>query len=210
VTDAKLATETRAGTILQLCVYSDLLEGLQSVKPENARVVAPHHKFEPETYRLADYGAYHRLVTRRLETALGAANPATYPEPVQHCDVCSWWVQCNARRRKDDHLCFVAGISRLQINELRKRFDVDTLERLGDLTEIKKPKRGSREALERARDQAAIQLKARRLGSVSTRSCRSNPSTASCGCRSPRAAICSSISKATASRSRAAASICSA
>ncbi len=29
VTDAKLATETRAGTILQLCVYSSLLERLQ-------------------------------------------------------------------------------------------------------------------------------------------------------------------------------------
>ena len=29
VTDAKLATETRAGTILQLCVYSTLLEQLQ-------------------------------------------------------------------------------------------------------------------------------------------------------------------------------------
>jgi uncharacterized protein len=163
VTDAKLATETRAGTILQLCVYSDLLEALQGTRPETARVVAPHHKFEPETYRLADYGAYHRLVKRRLETALAATNTATYPEPVQHCDVCSWWGQCNARRRKDDHLCFVAGISRLQINELRRRFDVDTLERLGELTEIKKPKRGSREALERARDQAAIQLKARRL-----------------------------------------------
>jgi len=163
VTDAKLATETRAGTILQLCVYSDLLEALQGAAPDNARVVAPHHKFQPETYRLDDYRAYHRLVKRRLETALEAANLVTYPEPAQHCDVCTWWGQCNARRRKDDHLCFVAGISRLQINELRKRFDVDTLERLGELKEIKKPKRGSREALERVRDQAAIQLKARRL-----------------------------------------------
>ena len=31
VTDAKLATETRAGTVLQLCVYSELLAGIQGV-----------------------------------------------------------------------------------------------------------------------------------------------------------------------------------
>ncbi len=163
VTDAKLATETRAGTILQLCVYSTLLEQLQGRKPEAAHVVAPHHHFVPESYRLADYDAYYRLVKKRLETALAARDAITYPEPAQHCDVCNWWSQCNARRRADDHLTFVAGISRLQIKELRTRLNVDTLERLGDLKDIEKPKRGSREALERTRDQAAIQLKARRM-----------------------------------------------
>ena len=163
VIDAKLATETRAGTILQLCVYSTLLEQLQGSKPEAAHVVAPHHRFVPESYRLADYDAYYRLVKKRLETALAARDAITYPEPAQHCDVCSWWSQCNARRRTDDHLSFVAGISRLQIKELRTRLNVDTLEGLGDLKNIEKPKRGSREALERTRDQAAIQLKARRM-----------------------------------------------
>ncbi len=165
VTDAKLATETRAGTILQLCVYSSLLERLQGVAPQQAHVVAPHHHFLPESYRLADYDAYYRLVKRRLVAALEAREAVTYPEPAQHCDVCSWWSQCNARRRADDHLCFVAGISRLQINELKTRLDVATLERLGDLKAVPKPKRGSREALERVRDQASIQLRARRLQS---------------------------------------------
>ena len=162
VTDAKLATQTRAGTILQLCVYSSLLARLQGAVPQQAHVVAPHHHFVPESYRLDDYAAYYRLVKKRLEAALAEREAATYPEPTQHCDVCNWWVQCNARRRSDDHLCFVAGISRLQIKELRMRLDVNTLERLGDLKDVPKPTRGSREALERVRDQAAIQLKARR------------------------------------------------
>jgi uncharacterized protein len=178
VTDAKLATETRAGTVLQLCVYSELLAAIQGVWPELAHVVAPHHDFAPEPYRLADYEAYYRLVKRRLEAALGGRSPTdasppsaarprpiaidTYPEPVQHCEVCAWWARCDARRHADDHLCFVAGISKTQIKELR-RIDVNTLERLGDLAEVPKPKRGSREALIKTRDQAAIQLKARRL-----------------------------------------------
>ena len=179
VTDAKLATETRAGTVLQLCVYSELLAALQGVRPELAHVVAPHHGFAPEPHRLADYEAYYRLVKRRLEAALDGRAPAdasrpgarraaidTYPEPVQHCEVCAWWARCDARRRADDHLCFVAGISKTQIKEL-ERIHVSTLERLGDLADVDvpRPKRGSREALIKTRDQAAIQLKARRLHS---------------------------------------------
>ena len=162
VVDAKLATETRAGTVLQLCVYSELLAELQGAKPERASVVAPHHDFQPESYRLAEYSAYYRLVKRRLEAALEAERP-TYPEPAPHCDVCAWWPQCNARRRADDHLCFVAGIHRTQIKELRSRLDIDTLEKLGELKRVPTPQRGSREALTRVRDQAAIQLKARKL-----------------------------------------------
>ena len=161
VIDAKLATETRAGTILQLCVYSELVAELQGAWPECAYVVAPHHAFVPEPYRLADYTAYYRLVKRRLDDAL-ANGTVTYPEPVMHCEVCAWWQPCNQRRRDDDHLHFVAGISRLQIKELR-RLEVATLERLGDLRDVPKPARGSRDALTRVRDQAAIQLKARRL-----------------------------------------------
>lgn len=162
VIDAKLATETRAGTILQLCVYSELVAELQGTWPACAYVVAPHHGFNPEPYRLADYTAYYRLVKRRLEDALADRDTPTYPEPVMFCEVCAWWQPCNARRRADDHLSFVAGISRLQIKELA-RLDVGTLERLGDLCEVPKPGRGSRDALTRVRDQAAIQLKARRL-----------------------------------------------
>jgi uncharacterized protein len=163
VIDAKLATETRAGTVLQLCVYSELLAGIQGTPPQRAWVVAPHHDFEPEPYRIADYAAYYRLVKQRLEAALDDRAARTYPEPVAQCDVCAWWARCDAERRRDDHLCFVAGLSRLQIKELR-RIDVRTLEQLGDLKDVKKPQRGSLEALVRARDQAEIQLRARRVG----------------------------------------------
>lgn len=163
VIDAKLATETRAGTILQLCVYSELVAELQGAWPTHAYVVAPHHDFEPEPYRLGDYTAYYRLVKRRLDDALARSDTATYPDPVMHCEVCAWWKLCNERRRDDDHLCFVAGISRLQTDQLGRN-GVGTLEQLGDLREIPKPARGSREALERVRDQAAIQLRARRSG----------------------------------------------
>ncbi len=44
--------------------------------------------------------------------------PEPYPEPVDHCAVCRWSSRCNARRRSDDHLSFVAGLGRTTSREL--------------------------------------------------------------------------------------------
>ena len=161
VIDAKLATRTKAGTVLQLCVYSELVAELQGQWPQRAYVVTPHHNFELEPYRLPEFAAYYRLVKRRLAATLASPGITTYPEPVNHCEVCDWWLECDRRRRGDDHLSFVADISRLQIHELRRQ-GINTLEALGELQDVSKPARGSTVALTRSRDQAAIQLAARR------------------------------------------------
>ena len=65
--DTKLAQETRAGTILQLCLYSEIVASVQGVEPEEMHVVSPGKHFEPEKFRLKDYEAYYRLVKGRLE-----------------------------------------------------------------------------------------------------------------------------------------------
>ncbi|MER8600519.1 hypothetical protein NKH09_21915 [Mesorhizobium sp. M1339] len=41
VVDTKLARETKGGTVLQLCLYSDLVGQVQGLVPEYAYVVAP-------------------------------------------------------------------------------------------------------------------------------------------------------------------------
>jgi len=43
----------------------------------------------------------------------------TYPEPVEHCNVCRWFRECDQRRRADDHLSLVAGIRRQQQESIR-------------------------------------------------------------------------------------------
>jgi len=89
--------------------------------PDLAHVVSPRCDFQPETFRLQDFLAYHRFVKSRLASITDLQEPPeTYPEPVAQCDVCSWWPACNDRRRKDDHLSFVAGITKHQIKELLK------------------------------------------------------------------------------------------
>jgi hypothetical protein len=83
VIDTKLAQETRAGTILQLCLYSEIVASIQGVNPEEMYVVSPGRNFERETFRVKEYEAYYRFVKSRLEreisTALGAGlRPAVH------------------------------------------------------------------------------------------------------------------------------------
>lgn len=46
IVDAKLSRETKAGTVLQLCLYADFVGGVQGRRPEYGYVVAPHTAFE--------------------------------------------------------------------------------------------------------------------------------------------------------------------
>jgi uncharacterized protein len=164
VVDAKLARQTRAGTILQLCLYSEMLGAMQGLLPARMHVVTPAD-LRPLPFRVLDYLAYHRLMQRRLETAIDAAlaGSGTYPDPVAQCDFCRWWRCCDQRRRADDHLCLVAGIARLQIQELRSR-GITTLAALAEtpLPLEPKPARGAEETYARVREQARVQLAGRR------------------------------------------------
>jgi predicted RecB family nuclease len=162
VVDTKLARETRAGTILQLCLYSEMVACIQGTTPENMYVVVPGREFQPETYRCDDYMAYHRLSKRRLQQAVGSERSNTYPEPCDHCDICKWWQLCDRRRRDDDHLSLVAGISRQQRRELAD-WGVSTLASLASLPVPleRRPARGSGEALVKVREQARVQFTGR-------------------------------------------------
>ncbi len=87
-----------------------------------------------------------------------------YPDPVPHCDICKWWEVCNDRRRKDDHLSFIAGMGRLQIKEV-KNWEVTTLESMAALHPAIscKPNKGSVETYKRLAYQASLQLTQRTI-----------------------------------------------
>jgi len=159
--DTKLARETKAGAVLQLCVYSDLLHQTQGTPPEEMAVIVPWSDYEPRKYRFADFAAYYRRAKRSFEHHL-EGDTDTYPDPKEHCDICRWRGVCTKRRRDDDHLCLVAGISKLQTNELRHR-RVDSLHDLAalPLPLAWKPDRGSSNSYIRVREQARIQFEAR-------------------------------------------------
>jgi predicted RecB family nuclease len=164
--DTKLAQETKGATVLQLCLYSELLGVAQGRMPDQMHVVVPGSQFEPQTFRTAAYAAYYRSVKRGLEQSLAhRAGVTTYPEPQVHCDICIWRQQCDARRRKDDHLCLVAGITKIQMSELRER-GVSTATALAQIPVPLqwKPDRGVRQSYERVREQARVQVQSRASG----------------------------------------------
>ena len=120
IADTKLARSVKAGAILQMCVYASLLEGLQGIAPEWLYVITGDRVKHP--HRTDDFSAYFRWVRARFDarvTAGLAAGPAgTYPDPVDHCRVCTWYPMCIDRRRADDHLSIVAGMRRLDTERL--------------------------------------------------------------------------------------------
>jgi len=161
VVDTKLTRKTKAGTILQLSLYSELLAKIQGSVPEFLRVVPPGN-FAGEPYRVAEYAAYFRYVKSRLATVVRDGDAGTYPEPVEHCNVCRWFRECDARRRADDHLSLVAGIRRLQRRQL-EAWDAETVAKLAVLPIPLKerPVHGSRESIEGVREQARVQVEGR-------------------------------------------------
>ena len=93
------------------------------------------------------------------------ADKNTYPDPKDQCDICRWLNQCDARRRADDHLCLVAGISKTQNNE-RQSNGINTAKALAEMPTPMpwKPKRGSPHGFEKVSQQARIQVTVRETG----------------------------------------------
>ena len=168
VIDTKLARETKGNTVLQISLYSNMLSETQQAEPISAFVVTPGTNYIPETYRVADYGAYYRHVRSSLERSVsGTIVGDVYPEPIEHCEICRWRRHCDDRRRADDHMSLVAGISKSQIGELERHGIAST----AALAELPlplqwRPDRGAAKSFEKIREQARIQVEGRTSGKV--------------------------------------------
>ncbi len=147
VIDTKLALNTKGSTVLQLCFYSELVSKIQGVLPIKMHVVKPGNNFEPENYTFTDFKAYYNLVKNQLVAKIETSDKEdTYPNPVPHCDICRWWKTCDTKRREDDHLSFVAGLSSLHRTELQRQ-DINTLTHFAEQEKPfkEKPQYGSEE-----------------------------------------------------------------
>lgn len=162
VQDTKLAHETKAGTVLQLCLYSELLGDVQGRTPESMVVVKPGEDFPTDTFRFAEFEAYYNFVKNQFQKVMNSDPVETYPLPVAKCDTCRWWKECNQKWHDDDHLSLIAGIRSDQTKELTSQ-GINTLEKYAkeDKPFIEKPKQGSDETYIKIHNQARIQFKSR-------------------------------------------------
>jgi uncharacterized protein len=162
--DTKLAAETKAGALLQLLTYCEMLDALQGALPTRFLVVTP---LAEETYRTADYAAYFRVIREYLRGAHTAEPPPpTYPDPVPHCDICSYWQFCEKRRRHDDHPSLIADIQRTHVRELQRQ-SLPTLTAFATAGKLPAPpERGGAETYDRLAHQARLQLEARSTSKI--------------------------------------------
>jgi predicted RecB family nuclease len=160
VVDAKLARSARPYFLIQLCLYSELLEQAQGARPEEVHLLLGSG--ERSRFPLAGIDAYYRRVKAHFESLLAAdgALAATYPEPVEHCSLCRWSGHCDARRLADDHLGLVARIRRSQRLRLGEK-EIDTMAALARAGEADRPERIAPETFATLRSQAALQVAAR-------------------------------------------------
>ena len=172
VADTKLARRAKAGAILQVCSYVEQLARVQGRTPERLHLVLGGSAREKVSYRVADFMAYYRRIKAEFEAAVAAGEPvypvtATYPDPVEHCDVCRWNIHCRQQRRRDDDLSLVAGITARQRRALKDRA-VGRRRELAVLSLPLEPRLEgvSAAALERVREQARLQVEGEDAGHV--------------------------------------------
>jgi predicted RecB family nuclease len=159
VADTKLARHPKPYFLLQLSFYSEELGRVQERLPRRMHVVLGTN--DRESFHVADFVAYYRRVRRRFLEFVEQP-PATYPHPVSHCRICAWRTVCEQRWADDDHLSLVANMSRRWIGKLGEA-GITTLEQLALAQE--EAIDGIRpEILERIREQAAMQYRARAEG----------------------------------------------
>ena len=123
--DTKLALSAKASALLQLLTYARMLEAVQGEPPERIHVVLGRAEQTRATFRVADFAAYHRLVSGRFEGTV-SEGPAPTAEtadlvvdPTDHCAVCAWSEHCSRLRYRSGHLSRVAFIRRDEIEKLR-------------------------------------------------------------------------------------------
>jgi uncharacterized protein len=163
VEDTKLAQATKAGTILQLCVYSEIISKIQYKPPVSMYVVKPGTNFPKDPYRYADYQYYYQSVKHRFEDVILSGSQETYPIPVEKCSICQFWKECDDRWHEDDDLSLIAGLRRDNRKVLEQE-GIQTLEGFAsrDKPLNSRPKIGAIETFEKLYSQAKVQLKGRK------------------------------------------------
>ncbi|MGH3394287.1 MAG: TM0106 family RecB-like putative nuclease, partial [Streptosporangiaceae bacterium] len=167
VVDAKLARSAKGRAVAQTAFYTRLLTWAQGVRPRWMHLALGHG--ELASFKVGDYAAYERQ-TRRVLAEFIAADPGhnppgdPYPEPVEHCAICRWSPLCASRRRRDDDLSLIAGVTADQRRALKAAGVLTRRAFAGraDLAGV----RAGRAALERAQRQARLQVASEDAGRI--------------------------------------------
>jgi len=159
--DTKLSKTSSPKHILQLCVYSELLEHVQGRSPHQMHLVlGDGRKIE---FAYEDFAYYYHTAKGQFETFAKAPPKNSQAEPCQHCSLCQWQKICEQEWCEEDHLSQVANIQQSQIKKLEAA-SVTTVRLLAELEDTIKIPKLSAETIIRLKSQAQLQIKKRDTG----------------------------------------------
>lgn len=128
VWDTKLARKVKPYYLIQLCCYAEMLEHMQTRRPEYVSVVLGNS--ELKRFRTDDYFYYYlQLKSAFLEQMEQFSADAEPPMPQPRADHGLWASHADHWLRERDHLIQVAGITIGQIRKL-KDAGIETVEQL--------------------------------------------------------------------------------
>lgn len=154
VYDTKLSRTPEPKHVMQLCVYSELLEKSQGIRPKLMHLVLGDNSLAQ--FKVDDFFQYYQKAKERFETYVTNPPVSSYPEPCNHCQFCHWRDRCKNQWQDDDHLSLVANIQRSQIDKLLKA-NVDSVGVLAALSPDTKIEELNTETFSRLHSQAALQ-----------------------------------------------------
>ena len=153
--DTKLTKHPKPKHVIQLCLYSELLQHAQGIRPRGMSLVLGdqsnlHLRFD-------DFAFYHAIVRRRFEEYVSAPPMASKPEPCGFCELCKWRDLCADQWEREDHLSRVANIRRTQILKLEANgiATVSALSRMDDTATVSGM---IQETLDKLKAQARLQV----------------------------------------------------
>ncbi len=138
VWDTKLANKVKPYFVVQLCCYSQMLETIQGVLPQNIVVALGNGK--NESLRTEDYYFYYKALKSQFLQHQERFNPSSQPDPADSKEYGRWASYAEKLIVEKDHLIQVANITRSQIKKLNqaeiytcKEFVETKLERVSGL-----------------------------------------------------------------------------
>ena len=152
--DTKLARSTKPTSILQLCLYSEMLADVQGVLPDRICIVLGAG--ELKTFPINRFLHLYRVIKRRFLDFQDAFDPEKPPHPAGSREHGHWSNLAGRILKHLGHLCRVANITRGQIRKL-EAVGITCIKELAE-TQIARVPCIAPQILSRLRLQASLQL----------------------------------------------------
>lgn len=154
VIDTKLSRTAKPIHIMQLCVYSQLLEQIQGVRPAQMHLFMGDKQLH--SFELEDFFYYYQRIKDKFERTIGQYLNGEDPGLCPYFNLCKWCSERYASYDSTNHLSAIANIKRSQIDKLRKANVADLATLATSEPETKIPEL-NREMFTKLRDQATLQ-----------------------------------------------------